>query len=107
MDIGLITLSPGMYGLGVPSKVYNILSAGKPILFVGDKDAEIARYIHKYDVGWSFTWDNTTALMEFLNGLSEADKNIIHKKGQNARLLVEKKFTKGYIIDQYCEIIQS
>lgn len=35
-DIALVTLSKGMYGLGVPSKTYNILAAGKPILFIGD-----------------------------------------------------------------------
>jgi hypothetical protein len=28
MDIALVTLSDGMFGLGVPSKTYNILSAG-------------------------------------------------------------------------------
>lgn len=35
-DISLVTLSDGMFGLGVPSKSYNIMAASKPILFIGD-----------------------------------------------------------------------
>ena len=35
-DLAVIALAKGMYGLGVPSKTYNILAAGKPILYMGD-----------------------------------------------------------------------
>lgn len=36
-DIALVRLVEGMYGLGVPSKTYNILAAGKPILYIGER----------------------------------------------------------------------
>lgn len=38
-DIGIVTLNDGMYGLGVPSKSYNIWAAGKPILYIGDDNS--------------------------------------------------------------------
>lgn len=40
-DIALVRLVEGMYGLGVPSKSYNILAAGKPILYIGVLNDEI------------------------------------------------------------------
>lgn len=103
--IGLVTLTPGMFGLGVPSKVYNILSAGKPILFIGDANAEIARYIKKYDVGWAFTWDEQDEIIGFLNSLSLEKESEISMKGEKARIIAQKLFTKEYILSNYKESI--
>ncbi len=100
-DIGLVTLSEGMYGLGVPSKVYNIFSAGKPVLYIGDKGSEISNYINTYDVGWSFDWQNSKEITTFLQDLNEHSLNIIAAKGSNARILVEKCFTKEVVLEMY------
>jgi glycosyltransferase involved in cell wall biosynthesis len=102
-DIGLVTLSKGMLGLGVPSKSYNILSAGKPILFLGDKSSEISGYIDNYGVGWTFDWDDDQNLIDFLNSLSETSNNTLEEMGVNARQLVERRFTKEYILENYCK----
>ena len=39
--MAIVTLQEGMYGLGVPSKTYNILASGRPVLYFGPKDSEI------------------------------------------------------------------
>ena len=69
-----------MYGLGVPSKVYNSMSAGLPILYVGDEGSEIDRYIKNYNIGWSFNWSQIESLKEFLNNLSLDDYKYIKEK---------------------------
>lgn len=99
-DIGLVTLSPGMFGLGVPSKVYNIFSAGKPVLFIGDRNSEICRYIHEYNVGWAFSWDDEDAIGDFFENIHQV-ANEIPSKGVNARRLTEKSFTKDSILKHY------
>ena len=99
-DIGLVTLSPGMFGLGVPSKVYNIFSAGKPVLYIGDRNAEISRYIHANNVGWAFSWDDQDLITNFFENINQiADE--IPIKGVNARILTERSFTKDTILDNY------
>ena len=103
--IGLITLSPGMFGLGVPSKVYNILAAGKPILYIGDKNSEIYQYVIDFEVGWAFTWEEQTELNQFLTRLDHSMMEEIQFKGNNARKLVENKFTKDFILKEYNEVI--
>ncbi len=99
--IGLITLSEGMYGLGAPSKTFNILAAGKPILFIGDKGAEVCNYIVEGNLGWSFTWDQKNEIIDFLKDLSIDKLNILQLKGENARKLVETKYTRDNILEKY------
>lgn len=104
-DIGLVTLSPGMFGLGVPSKIYNILSAGKPVIYIGDVNSEICRYINNHNVGWAFSWDNTLAIRDFFEVVGEHMRNEILEKGVNARNLVEQAFTKERVLNSYKEEI--
>lgn len=82
--ISLVTLINGMKGLGVPSKTYNYLAVGKPILFIGDKDSEVDNYIKKHDCGWSFSWDEEDSLVRFLRELSVVKRIEFECKGDNA-----------------------
>lgn len=104
-DIGLVTLSSGMFGLGVPSKVYNILAAGKPVLYIGDSNSEISRYIIENNVGWAFSWDDSLNLTNFLSNIGDHMRQEIIKKGKNARILVERDFTKETILEKFQEEI--
>jgi glycosyltransferase involved in cell wall biosynthesis len=51
-DVAIVTLSDGMYGLGVPSKSYNIMAADKPILIIADPNSEISICVNEYNIGW-------------------------------------------------------
>jgi glycosyltransferase involved in cell wall biosynthesis len=102
-DIGLVTLCNGMYGLGVPSKVYNIMSAGKPILFIGDKNSEIDNYIRDNNVGWSYDWSEESKILDFLNNI-DGEENL-KKIGQDARSFALNNFTQEIILNQYKKIL--
>jgi glycosyltransferase involved in cell wall biosynthesis len=56
-DIHLTLLEPRLCGLVVPSKVYGVLSAGRPCLFLGPAESEVARLIRELDCGEAL--DNT------------------------------------------------
>lgn len=51
-DLGLITLVDSMLGVSVPSRGYNLLAAGKPIVAVLAKHSELARLVAEEQVGW-------------------------------------------------------
>jgi glycosyltransferase involved in cell wall biosynthesis len=95
--ISLVTLINGMKGLGVPSKTYNYLAVGKPILFIGDKDSEVDNYIKKHDCGWSFSWDEEDSLISFLRELSIVKKNEFEYKADRA-IHFSKNFIKEDLI---------
>jgi len=52
-DIHFISLRDGFEGLMVPSKIYSILAVGRPILYQGPLNSEIAFMIKKYNIGFA------------------------------------------------------
>jgi glycosyltransferase involved in cell wall biosynthesis len=105
-DIGIVSLASGMAGLGVPSKTYNILAAGKPILFIGDMNSEIAILVKQNHIGWVFP-DFGKELVSFLKELSLEFRKELISKGLKARQLAETKYAKSIIIDAYRTAINS
>ena len=95
--IGLITLINGMKGLGVPSKTFNLMAAGKPLLYVGDKCSEVDNYINKYDCGWSFDWDSKREIKAFLNSLTFDYSDQILLKSNNS-IVASENFEKKKIL---------
>ena len=97
-DIGLVSLSEGMYGLGVPSKSYHLLSAGKPILFIGEPETEISRIVLENEIGWSLDIRNQNKIIEYFNSITSFDRNILRKMGKKARFLAEQEYSESQIL---------
>jgi len=104
-DLALVTLSSGMYGLGVPSKTYNILASGKPILYIGDLSSEIALMIQDEKIGFCFDADDNEALSKFLNNLSIANLAVFQEMGLRARKVVEEKYSEEVILNKFKALI--
>lgn len=90
--ISLVTLQAGMYGLGVPSKTYNILAAGRPILFLGPKDSEIDLLVREKCIGYS-EWPQ------------QWDKETLIEMGLRARKLAELEYSKDVILNKFLQAI--
>jgi glycosyltransferase involved in cell wall biosynthesis len=90
-DVHWVTLDPKMEGFIVPSKFYGILAAGKPVIFIGDRDGEIARDIRKGECGESVIIGNYKRLEEIIKQYSN-NVTLLSALGQNSRKLFEKKY---------------
>lgn len=104
-DIAIVTLEKNMLGLGVPSKTYNILCAGKPILYIGDVDSEIAIMIKENNIGYiaeAGNLDNIINGMKWFLNLSNKEMKSIQV---NCRNLILDKYLKENVLRQYSEII--
>lgn len=91
--ISVVTLDNGMYGLGVPSKTYNIMAAGRPILYFGPEEGEIGLLIKEHNigyVGWPDKWDTEE----------------LAKMGKKARLIAEKIYSKEVILNKFIEALK-
>jgi colanic acid biosynthesis glycosyl transferase WcaI len=53
-DVHLVTLRTDMAGLSVPSKTYGIMAVGRPIVFIGPKDSEVAMVVTESRCGEVF-----------------------------------------------------
>lgn len=103
--IGLISLASDMYGLGVPSKTYNLLACGRPILFIGPKDSEVYNLVKMNDVGWAFDINEEEKIISFLENLTLDDFTQFEKKCKMARELAEQYFSKEEILNKFFEEI--
>jgi colanic acid biosynthesis glycosyl transferase WcaI len=53
LDLHLVTLRPACEGLAFPSKLYSALAAGRPVLFIGDLESNVARVLASTGAGMS------------------------------------------------------
>lgn len=105
-DVAFVSLAEGMFGLGVPSKAYNILASGKPILYIGEENSEIDLLIKEKKVGYSFKHHQKEELIRFFNHFDEKSvKDMEHKK-ENARKAAEENFSEEIILNKFYYIIQ-
>jgi colanic acid biosynthesis glycosyl transferase WcaI len=85
-DVHLVSLLPSLEGLIVPSKVYGILAAGRPVVFIGDTQGEVATLLREHDCGISVEAGAGPQLADELLAL-HADPERVLTLGANARRL--------------------
>ena len=100
-DVAIVAINEEMFGLGVPSKSYNIMAAGKPILYIGNKDGEIALAIREYNIGWQFEFSQKENLVNFFN---QFDISMVANKGLNSRAIAESKYSVDRILEKYSNL---
>jgi glycosyltransferase involved in cell wall biosynthesis len=100
--IGIVSLYDSMEGLGVPSKTYNLLAAGKPILYLGSKNSEIGQMVNENEIGWQFELSDVEGLLKFFNEFTDIS---LENKGINARYIAENKYSKDIILQKFVEIL--
>lgn len=98
-DVALITLEEGMLGLGVPSKAYFSLAAGKPLLAVMDDNAEISRVVRETGVGWQCKPADARALADLITTICDVDLGVLSgrslatfREGYSEELTLDKFF---------------
>lgn len=103
-DIGLSSLVAGMTGISVPSRSYNILCAGKPILAVGEPEGEISQLLVDKNVGWVIPPGDADKIVAAVDDLL-ADRSVLVEMSRRAREVAETEYSSAYIIDRYAELI--
>ncbi len=70
-DIGVVILNNKTSKGSIPNKVYNLMTAGKPVLYIASKDSELHSYADKYGNGQCFECDELETIALFIQRLSE------------------------------------
>lgn len=71
-DLHLVTLKEGCEQFVFPSKFYGITAVGRPVLYVGPAQCELARTVSSRDLGRSFTRGESEALARTIRHLRHA-----------------------------------
>ncbi len=102
--IGIVSLSNGMFGLGVPSKFYNLLAAGKPIFYIGPVGSEIHLLIKEYNIGWFAEAGNVEEIIKIIKEIISTKAELLKMYSLNARNLAEKKYSKEIILNKFKQL---
>ena len=104
-DIGLVSLVKDMYGAAMPSKTYNIMAAGKPVLALTDEGSELALVIDESRIGWHLEPGDANALRATLDEICER-RSELWSIGNRAREAAERDYSLSTAIARYREALK-
>jgi colanic acid biosynthesis glycosyl transferase WcaI len=105
-DVHLVSLLPALEGLIVPSKIYGILAAGRPALFIGDPDGEIGTLISEHQCGFAVRIGESRQLACALRTLRE-DPELLKEMGTRARSLALSRYTTEHAVSEWLAMLHA
>lgn len=99
-DVHLVSLRPRLEGLIVPSKFYGVAAAGRPTLFIGDADGEIARTLNRHGCGLCVAEGDGAGLAAALRRLA-ADAEFRARMGERGRQAFLMHFDKSAAVARW------
>ncbi len=103
-DIGLVTQQDSCCGSVVPSKVYGLLAAGRPVLFIGPAEATPARIIRRFGCGWHIECGDIPSLTALLVSLA-GDRGAVRDAGRRAREVLLEHYDLPLGVRRVCELL--
>jgi colanic acid biosynthesis glycosyl transferase WcaI len=105
-DAALVSLVDNMLGVSMPSRTYNILAAGKPIIAIADTRSELALVVKEENVGWVVEPGDKG---EFRKAIQRAkgSGNELALMGERARQAAVEKYSFEKALDKYRTALKS
>lgn len=104
-DAWIIPYLPNLSGVSVPSRLYNLLAVGRPVIGLAEPDSELSMVIAEGDVGWSARPGDPAALARLLLEIA-SNMSTIEQKGRRAVRLIVERYGKGRSIDAYQALVR-
>lgn len=99
-DVAILSLVPGMEGLAVPSRTYNLMAAGKPIIALVSEHSEVARIVREEEIGWVVEPGEIERTVQALQAARES-RGRLAAMGARARRTAETKYRPETILSQF------
>jgi glycosyltransferase involved in cell wall biosynthesis len=103
-DISMISLLPGVTGAGVPSRTYNLMAAGKPIIAVTREDSEVSLLVQEENIGWVVPPVDADNLAQAILDAA-SDSVMLGQMGIRAHAAAKNSFSREKILNQYRGLI--
>jgi glycosyltransferase involved in cell wall biosynthesis len=105
-DASVITFLPGMGGVSVPSRMYNVMASGRPIVAVCDADSELALTIREHGIGWVSPPGDLPSLVKVLRAVA-ANPDEARVKGSRARKVAEARYRKESSLRRFESVLDA
>ena len=105
-DIAIISLDKRMLGLASPSKFYSYLAKGKPVIFIGPKEMDVAKEIIDSKIGYVIENGDSEKFRSVVMDLLK-DKSRLKSMSARARQLFLDKYTKEICTNEYLSVVNN
>jgi colanic acid biosynthesis glycosyl transferase WcaI len=103
-DVTLASLVSGMWGAAVPSRIYNYLAAGKPVIAVCEDGSEMARLVTEANTGLVVASGDSEGLGAAILELMHSPERVAHLS-ENARALSVGQCSAETALRRYRDIL--
>jgi len=103
-DLHLVSLRPELEGLIVPSKFYGIVAAGRPTIFIGDRDGEIAHLVAAHGCGLAVPVGDEEPLAAAVRSLRDDPERVAAMESA-ARHLLETRFDQRIAMQRWEDVL--
>lgn len=104
-DVHLVSQRPEVEGYVFPSKLYGILAAGRPLVFIGDAQGEISLLVEREGIGATLRQGDAAGLAEQLLRLS-GDAAMRDAMGGRSRALLCERYDKRIALEAWLELLR-
>jgi glycosyltransferase involved in cell wall biosynthesis len=99
-DVALVSLVKNMVGVSMPSRTYNILAAGRPVLALTEEGSELARVVEEDKIGWVVSPYDPTSLAAAVVEIMD-NRNKLIAMAESARRSALKKYSLETALEKY------
>jgi hypothetical protein len=88
----------------VPSKIYGLMAAGRPVLFIGPRQATPSLIIERYQCGWQVDCGDTAGVVSLLHKLA-VEPHLVRQAGFRARQAFVEHYNLPIRLSRLCDIL--
>ena len=104
-DCAIIGFVDGMLGVSVPSRMYNLMAAGTPIVAMANARSELALVVLEEECGWVLAPDDAEGLASLARHLTTPEgKAEARRRGANGRDAAEARYSFPVVVRKYREL---
>jgi colanic acid biosynthesis glycosyl transferase WcaI len=102
-DVAVIAFRRGMAGVSVPSRLYNVMAAGRPVVALADTESELAQVVTEERIGWVVEPENAAAAAgAFCQAATDHDALV--KAGRLAREAAVRRYSRTVISAEWLRL---
>ncbi|MDW8516032.1 glycosyltransferase family 4 protein [Priestia flexa] len=105
-DVHLVVNQKGIKGVSVPSKIYGVMAAGKPVLGVLEQESEAQMLIEKSGCGVVVEPQDYTGIINSIEELYQLETGKLATLGLNGRDYLDQHLKRKISINKYRETLK-
>jgi colanic acid biosynthesis glycosyl transferase WcaI len=103
-DVAIVSFITGMAGVSVPSRMYNIMAAGKPIIAVVEEMAELSLVVDEERIGWVVAPGHVDQIVKSIL-TARSNQALLAEMGQRARNASVSKYSFNQVLSAYVGLL--